>query len=397
MTTDKIKVLIVDDELIVRQGLRATVPWEKYGMEVVADASNGVKGWEAFQAHQPEVLITDIVMPKLNGLELAQRVKQAAKDTQVLLLSCHEDFAFAQQGIRLGASGYILKTAMDEQEMEDYLQQFQQELRKISDERPASVIDAKERHAQIGLWLGGFTSDIEALAERWFQSDWAWMGEGCLVYLIREDAEDEKDAKDEGAGGIDWIKMEHAAGSCFERIPCGSGRTIVICQPELSEIVEIELKAAKSQKPKLFWLQAGPIYSVQAWMDTVAKLYDEDVFRQKYHLWNEKWPDAIVKAIRLITADSPAIGSVTELADRVGLSRSHFSTLFKKVVGENIIDFQSKVKLHKAEHMLLKTTMSVSEISDQLGMDDANYFSKWFKRYTGISPTQYRANRKVEV
>jgi two-component system response regulator YesN len=116
-----IKVLIVDDELIVRKGLRATIPWERFDMEVVADAANGLKGWEAFVTYKPDVVITDIVMPKLNGLELALKVKEVAPETSVLLLSCHEDFAYAKQGLKLGASGYVLKTDMDEEEMESYL------------------------------------------------------------------------------------------------------------------------------------------------------------------------------------------------------------------------------------------------------------------------------------
>ena len=130
-----IKVIVVDDEYIVRKGLMATVNWQKYNMEVVADASNGQKGWEVFLEHSPEVVITDIVMPEQNGIELARKIKQAAPNTKILLLSCHRDFEYAQEGIKLGASGYILKTAFQDEEFEEYLKQFSDEIQSGDNEQ----------------------------------------------------------------------------------------------------------------------------------------------------------------------------------------------------------------------------------------------------------------------
>ncbi|WP_331436876.1 response regulator [Paenibacillus sp. E194] len=97
MTDNPIKVLIADDESIVRRGLMATVNWSRFNMVVVADAPNGQKAWEAFLLHEPEVVITDIVMPEMDGIELAKRVKEKSPHTRVLLLSCHRDFEYAQR------------------------------------------------------------------------------------------------------------------------------------------------------------------------------------------------------------------------------------------------------------------------------------------------------------
>ncbi|MCJ8011958.1 response regulator [Paenibacillus sp. KQZ6P-2] len=389
MAATKMKVLIVDDELIVRKGLRTTVPWERYGMEVVADASNGLKGWDAFLAHKPDVVITDIVMPKLNGLELARRIKQAAGDTQILLLSCHEDFSYAQQGFRLGASGYILKTNMDEDEMGFYLSQFQEQyLQRTGSSIPREAdvqgsVDTRQAH--IGSWLGGFSGGIEEQLRQWFAGDWSWMDKGCFIFLIRCGEGD--DMLHDG----DWQDVLREAGTPCERISCGKGRTLLLCRPEAAERVACRLKALKGRYAKLMWQEQGPVSGVQEWVDTVLNLYQQDELRTQYDLWGETWPDAIMKAVGILSSDRGSTLSVAEVAEEVGLSRSHFSTLFKRTVGENFIDFQSKIKLHKAEHMLTGTLMSVSEISDQLGMVDANYFSKWFKRFTGLTPSQYRS------
>lgn len=391
MAAPRIKVLIVDDELIVRKGLRTTVPWERYGMEVVADAGNGVKGWEAFLAFKPDVVITDIVMPKLNGLELARRIKQAEADTQILLLSCHEDFSYAQQGFKLGASGYILKTDMDEDEMGFYLAQFQEHYRQRISERSGTENHVRSleeaRQAHIGSWLGGFSGGIEEQLWQWFAEDWSWMVKGSAIFLIR--CGEERDRLRDDC----WQELLRDAGTPCERIACGKGRTFLICRPEAADRIACRLKAYKGSYAKLIWHEEEHVSGVQQWMDTMLGLYRKDELRNQYDPWGEAWPDAIMKAVVLLSSDRGHNLSVAEAADEVGLSRSHFSTLFKRTVGESFIDFQSNIKLHKAEHMLADTLMSVNEISDQLSMVDAGYFSKWFKRCTGLTPSQYRSVR----
>ena len=98
MKAGNIRVMIADDESIVRKGLRSTVPWDRFGMEVVADSPNGQAAWEAFLEFRPQVVITDIVMPEMDGIELSRKVKEVAPETRIILLSCHRDFEYAQEG-----------------------------------------------------------------------------------------------------------------------------------------------------------------------------------------------------------------------------------------------------------------------------------------------------------
>jgi two-component system response regulator YesN len=80
----------------------------------------------------------------------------------------------------------------------------------------------------------------------------------------------------------------------------------------------------------------------------------------------------------------------------VGLSRSHFSILFKKTVGDSFIAFQYKRKLRLAYGLLRETSLTMQEIAEKTGLGDSKYFSKWFKRCTGQTPSQYRAEQKGE-
>ena len=166
MDKSLIKVLIVDDDTIVRRGLRATINWSHYGMKVISEAPNGKRGWEEFLKYHPDIVITDIVMPEENGLDFARRIKAYSPRTKILLLSCHKDFEYAQEGLKLGASGYILKTVFEDSELDHFLTSFQQELSQSTKEVLASDIQES-----FDFWIRDDQSDFDHQLEMFFKND----------------------------------------------------------------------------------------------------------------------------------------------------------------------------------------------------------------------------------
>jgi two-component system response regulator NreC len=110
---NQIRVLIVDDHPIVRTGLRQFLEAES-DLQVVDEASDGMEALEKAREHRPDVLLLDIAMPKLSGLEVAQMIKTTAPETKVVILSMHEKEAYARQALEAGALGYVLKGAPSE-------------------------------------------------------------------------------------------------------------------------------------------------------------------------------------------------------------------------------------------------------------------------------------------
>ncbi|MER0122295.1 response regulator [Streptococcus sp. ZJ93] len=103
------KLMIVEDEYLVRQGISSLLDFEKLGMEVLAEAENGVEAWELFQKKQADVLLTDINMPQMNGIRLAQLVKEHYPETHIVFLTGYDDFDYALSAVKLGADDYLLK------------------------------------------------------------------------------------------------------------------------------------------------------------------------------------------------------------------------------------------------------------------------------------------------
>jgi len=103
------RMMIIDDEPLVRQGLQKLIPWEVHGVSICAEASNGEEGLSILLAQKPDLVILDIRMPGLDGVEVAQQARGAGYDGKFIVLSGYADFSYAQHAIAFGASEFLLK------------------------------------------------------------------------------------------------------------------------------------------------------------------------------------------------------------------------------------------------------------------------------------------------
>ncbi len=109
-----LKVLIVDDEYFVRMGLRQTIDWEGLGFLLVGEAENGVQALSLIRERQPDIVITDIKMPKMDGIELIAAIGEQGYPCEIILLSGYEEFSYAKKAIEHGVSAYLLKPTKNE-------------------------------------------------------------------------------------------------------------------------------------------------------------------------------------------------------------------------------------------------------------------------------------------
>ncbi|SFT14748.1 response regulator [Paenibacillus sp. BC26] len=113
-----IRAILVDDEHIVRKGLIHILPWQKHGMEVAADFEGGEKALAWMEHEQVDLLVTDLSMPGMSGFELMRIVKERFPNTETAILTCHQDFQYVQDALRLGAIDYIVKTELDDEKLD---------------------------------------------------------------------------------------------------------------------------------------------------------------------------------------------------------------------------------------------------------------------------------------
>lgn len=123
-------LLIVEDEYLVRQGIRSLVDFDQFAIDRIAEAENGQVAWELFQENPYDIVLTDINMPKLNGIQLAELIKAKASKTHLVFLTGYDDFNYALSALKLGADDYLLKP-FSKSDVEEMLKKLKQKLEKL--------------------------------------------------------------------------------------------------------------------------------------------------------------------------------------------------------------------------------------------------------------------------
>lgn len=170
------RVLLVDDDPIVLIQLRNITDWQKLNCELVAEASNGEEAIRAIDTFQPQIIITDISMPGMNGIDLIQHARKINKNIQVIAISAFDDFNYVRESLKGGAGDYLLKHQLNESVLEETIlnaisQIDQEESGKTS---YASAQEKKER-LMYRILHGNFSDmeqeELEKLGIGWLQND----------------------------------------------------------------------------------------------------------------------------------------------------------------------------------------------------------------------------------
>lgn len=120
------RILIVDDEFLVRLGLKTTIDWKAHGYQVVGEASNGHEALEMVETLKPDIILADIKMPSMDGLEFIARVKELSGDMSFIILTNYESFQYAKRAMQLGVSQYLLKSEINPEVLLSALESIRQ-------------------------------------------------------------------------------------------------------------------------------------------------------------------------------------------------------------------------------------------------------------------------------
>ena len=123
------KVMIIDDEPIIVEGLSKSISWEKWNCEVVATANDGYEGRELIQEYKPNMIFCDISMPELDGLTMIAGLKSEFEDMEISILTGYRDFDYAQQAVNLGVTRFLLKPS-SMKEIEEAVETMTENLKK---------------------------------------------------------------------------------------------------------------------------------------------------------------------------------------------------------------------------------------------------------------------------
>ncbi|MFC4101902.1 response regulator [Paenibacillus xanthanilyticus] len=179
------KVLLADDERLDLEGMRTFIPWQELGMEVVDAVTNGFNARSVLTSEKIDILVTDVRMPHMSGLELAELALNEKKDLKVIFVSGYQDFHYAKQALSLNACGYVLKP-MDDQELIDSLIKAR-DLLDMERKRQAEysqMMPVVKNEYMLQLFEGNYTeSTIDVLHREYQFNHFAWPGRVCVLEI----------------------------------------------------------------------------------------------------------------------------------------------------------------------------------------------------------------------
>ena len=152
-------VFLVDDESLIRDGIREMVEWGEYGFTFAGEAADGELAWPLIQKLHPDIVITDIKMPFMDGLELSRLIRREMPDTTVLIISGYDEFSYAKEALTIGVSEYLLKPVSKKQLVEvlSTIKTHKDEARKLEQNRNEQMqehIEAARRNLLDSLFNG---------------------------------------------------------------------------------------------------------------------------------------------------------------------------------------------------------------------------------------------------
>lgn len=195
---EKYKVLLVDDEPQILRGMEEGIDWESFGFEIIGTASNGQEAWELMQANRPDVLISDIRMPFMDGLELVETLAKNYMKMKIILFSGFDDFEYAQKAIRYGVSEYLLKPVSIEQ-MEELLKRMYGEITAEIQEKNNKTYLLRMYRENLPILREQFLTELiegkissEKIEKRLqnLHLDFPW--DSCVAAVLQPDPEEEE-------------------------------------------------------------------------------------------------------------------------------------------------------------------------------------------------------------
>jgi YesN/AraC family two-component response regulator len=345
------KVLIVEDQPNFRKGLVTMIEHNPSEWNVVGEASNGQDALLLLDRFKPDLVLTDINMPIMNGIDFISLLRNNYPDLLVIILTGYRNFEHAQAAVKLGVFDFLTKPCT-EQDVYHVLQKASLKLKERQMKRDQQVEPSLEEQRISDLE----TQFISAILT----------GEANILQQVLDRLTANLKALSPGKLKLEALSLavalQRTARNYFD-----------IEESGLYNKTSVDMTDLTSDKI-LLWtneLSAGFMNRFQKWQISKSK-------------------SSIDKAVKYIEEHYEQECSLTDVAAYVQMNPSYLSALFKKTTGETFKSCLNRMRMDKAALLLRNTDMKINEIASATGFDEPNYFTNVFRQQFRMSPKEFR-------
>lgn len=510
------RVMIVDDEAIFRTGLTHLHDWKQEGIEIIAQAANGTEALELMDKARPHVVITDIMMPVMDGIELVKNLRNHYPHVKIIILSSFSEFELVREVFKYGVHDYLLKPKVTAQELVELIHTLCGDLF-VEHETSAPIL--KDPSLLIGQWLeqeyelaaqekaelmnifqyntfGMLIANVanaevvpnhtsyeleqymlqrgaEAFAGQAYSIVFTkqcviviWNSDDEHIFAMQTAQQQFVERVREAYHELIFVSSQHIHSidelkpayqvllQCLQKTIYFAGKSIVeqeriirentdipfdheafanalkwltfkqaeeqlrqyftdlnkeqaqdeysvkrfiqhIIYTVMSTLEHLKLPITEQSMEKLKWFKRIDLAATTVQLEDIVESFLQNVQTQfnAQHDTNES--NVLNMIIDHIHENYQYDISLSELADKFHMNYSYLSWYFKHRTNENLTAYINKVRIEKAKELLMYSDDSISQISSKIGFSEHNYFSKVFKKFTGMTPIEYRQAHSV--
>ena len=347
------RLVVIDDEYIVVEGIKALISRMKLDYEVAGAAYDGIHGLELVRRENPDVVITDIRIPGMDGLSLIEAAKETCPDTAFVVISGYSEFVYAQRALALGVKGYIDKPITADK-LKDVFERIEKERERTQHEDSEKARQNRRQYEEL---------------EKIFEVGIKSITDGDSGEFRRYSRQ-----------VIDSLKKLYPELSEFRRE----------FYKHLCVLSDVLIESQKQ-------VERSTLVSYQEMekCDSFEKVqeYGEGVLSDiEKHLTADQTGSrhrVILELLNFLEEHYHEDIGLGELADRAGMSTAYLSVLFKAEVGTSYVKYLTDLRMKKAKK-LLQDGYKVHEVSELVGYNNYRYFCDIFKKHEGMTPNEYK-------
>ncbi len=415
------KVFLADDEIVVREGIRESFPWEETPYTLVGEAPDGEMALPMIRDTNPDIVITDIKMPFMDGLELIRILRVQMPWIGIIVLSGYDEFEYARQCIQLGVREYLLKP-INATQLRDVLDKvsLQIETERKTLEHAASLQARMETDGKFlkEKLIGSLFSE-EAAEEDAVSAILQLRSMGVPVpspYYVVVDAA----FSPTGPGQEAAVTLSENSGGIVHASPSRTGTRLLVLgdTPEDAEerayafgtslARELERTECTGIRVGIGEIVDAPERILNSFKTArhirhlLVEKQDEQALilgvREMGEVGDERKGNSVINEAKVYMSRNFANPNLMlqDVAKAVNMSNSRFSTVFSQQSGQSFTEYLMYLRLNKAKELLRTTGLKSSQVAREAGYNDAHYFSYIFKKNTGLTPSEYRAQNQNE-
>lgn len=395
------RVILAEDEPLVRMGIKSMVNWEELDMRVVAECSDGEEAWNAYEEHHPDLIITDLKMPVMDGMALIRKIRAVDSRVRIIVLTCIEDFDYARQAIECDVSNYILKLSCTVEKFTGILSRVREELvsMHVSGDKNSDMDFLPLRESMFFDYVCGRRMDCESYV-RGIREASMPIPQGKISLNIMRLMEYQRFLKDDQSGRalknmvrelVELALKKNCVWECY----CGHPGEYVLlfsCETEeqmmardnglmrISDLVDEYLNLDIRFSPE----------NVGTGYEDLPQLYAK-ALQQLTQSPEQDYPRKITAALAIIRKSYDKPISLQSVADDLNVSAGYLSRLFLSAMGRTFTDTLNQVRVERAKQLLRDKKLTAYKVGELVGIGNATYFIRVFKKYTGETPNEYRS------